>query len=40
MRKYILVLTLVLAACSMTNSLAEFGVDNKKCIGVLKCKLL
>lgn len=40
MKKILLFLVLILAACSTIDSLSEFGVDNKNCIGVRRFKIL
>lgn len=40
MKKFYLFLTLLITACSFMDSLSEFGVDNKNCIGVRRFKVL
>lgn len=40
MKKIGLFLVLILSACSITDSLSEFGVDNPNCIGVRNFKVL
>lgn len=40
MKKICLFLALILSACSITDSVSEFGVDNQNCIGVRKFKVL
>lgn len=40
MKKIFLFLVLILTACSAVDSLSEFGVDNKDCIGIRRFKIL